>query len=346
MIQPHSSWAINDSTKMEDYYTCPRMFMFRHRLGWKSDKPENHLVFGEAMHKGIEHITLHGLTNESILTAYNDCFLPCYRRDFDESSDTLYSPKTPQAALQALLTYAMDDKAREFYYDWEPLDFDGVPSTEICGSVPVDADLRMSFRIDAILKQKETGRMCVQENKTSGAKGYFRSIWRDERSMSIQAGMYTHVLYCMYPKEIVEGVIIHAFFFEELKAGPRITIEIIPLALSFEWMQVWHWNLLQRLRELELWDDMLMNSKIQNAEILRCFPINTTSCSKYGGCSFKDYCFSWPNPLHRADEPPIGFKEHFWNPHDLESKHNLDLMEGNLKITVAQMVKESNNDAL
>ena len=45
-----------DSTKINTFLDCPRQYFFTYVLGWRSDRPNNHLVFGQAWHEAMEHL--------------------------------------------------------------------------------------------------------------------------------------------------------------------------------------------------------------------------------------------------------------------------------------------------
>jgi CRISPR/Cas system-associated exonuclease Cas4 (RecB family) len=53
-MQEHETWQVLDATKLQTYMRCPRKFFFNYVLGWKSEIPSNHLVFGSAWHMAME----------------------------------------------------------------------------------------------------------------------------------------------------------------------------------------------------------------------------------------------------------------------------------------------------
>jgi len=50
LIPYHYTWEIQDSSKVQDAMTCMRRYFYNYILGWQSDAPNNHLVFGSAWH--------------------------------------------------------------------------------------------------------------------------------------------------------------------------------------------------------------------------------------------------------------------------------------------------------
>ena len=88
MIQPHSSWNIIDSTKLNAFLECPRSYFYEYILGWRSEAPNLHLEFGKAWHLAMEHLILHGYDETSIKDAYLK-FHEHYRSHFPELLDAL-----------------------------------------------------------------------------------------------------------------------------------------------------------------------------------------------------------------------------------------------------------------
>jgi hypothetical protein len=65
---------------------------------------------------------------------------------------------------------------------------------------------------------------------------------------------------------------------------------------------------------------------------MTAFPRCTTSCATFGTCDFHPYCSAWPNPLERAEQPPIGFTEYHWNPRILEETAKVVTRDGKLEV--------------
>ena len=78
------------------------------------------------------------------------------------------------------------------------------------------------------------------------------------------------------------------------------------------------------LDELDREMDRLFRCKEEDT-VLMAFPMNPKSCSAYRGCQFHDFCLSWSNPLQRCYEPPLGFKEEFWDPSQMDTTVKKDL---------------------
>lgn len=317
-LSEQPTWAIRDSSKLDNYLECHRKYLFEHIFGWKSEKPAHDLYFGESWHKAREWQLIHGYGD--VVGAYK-AFIDYYRLKFPPDTDEIYRPKDPFAVGKALNKFADEREGdlleNELLY------------TEISGSVPVDRDGRvLYYRMDSILRCKEDDKIFSFDHKS--AKKFSRQ-WSEKFFLNIQTGTYTHCLYCMYPVEKVLGIEFCGTSFEYLKrgskqrpAGYHIGFQRVPAFKSPDQMNVWLWQVNNLLDELDRDMDRLMNCKEED-QILMAFPMNTTSCSNYWGCIFHDYCMSWSNPLQRCYEPPLGFIVEFWNPLEIKTTNKKDL---------------------
>ena len=304
----NDNWEIVDASKLSDFVKCPRKYFWRHTLGWESTAPNNHLIFGTSWHKAQEHILRNGYdaVDEALIV-----FLADYRETFSPDTDELFGNKTPSKADDALRGYV--DYYRGDLDEWEVL------HTEIAGSVLITEDHLMHFRMDSVLREREGERKYLSlDHKTGSRKG---RTWTDQFILSIAAGLYTHVLYCLYPPEEVKGMQYRGTFFYKSKPAE---FEDVPCWKGMSQMQQWLWgtvywyNLLKSNYEL-------LSEATKDDQVLMAFPQNPEYCTQYFGCPYHDFCTAWSNPLTRCEEPPMGFQIRFWNPMDEESTV---LMEG------------------
>lgn len=307
-IPYHPTWDIIDSSKLNDFITCPRQFFYRHLLGWSSTAPNNHLVFGVAWHVAMEHLLLDGYDKTD--EAY-DMFLRNYREELPEGSDCLFEPKTPARAKLALQEYA--DKYRSDLSEYDVL------YTEIAGTVPITPAIVFHFRMDTILRGVNGYKS--SEHKTKG--GSFAANWLTQWQNSTQIGTYHHVLYCLYPQDEVDGITLNGAGFLKTK----FDFQRFPFKWQKDRMQVWLNTVNYYVKELDVELACLMNSSPDD-DTLKAFPLRPTSCDKWFGCPYIDYCSSWPNPLRDCDEPPIGFEIKFWNPSEQPHTHEMKLEGG------------------
>ncbi len=307
------SWNDIDSSKIQGYIECPRMFFYEHVLGWRKTAPNNHLVFGSAVHEALEHLYLHGFSGASMRDAYMK-FLVYYRAEFSEHTDALFEPKTPDRFLQLLIEYV------QMYQN----DFDkySVLYTEVTGRAPLTDEINIIFKIDAILRERSNGHYKTLEHKTK--QGPFNNTWDAGWTLGIQAGTYTHALYCLYPPDQVDGVLINGLGMSKTKKY-TFAFNRVPVYKTPAQMQIWHSSIMYWINRLQS-DFAGLAETTESSNIMECFNLNPKSCTNWGRvCPYHDFCISWPNPIQRSHEPPIGFKIEFWEPlEEFNSTHHMD----------------------
>jgi hypothetical protein len=325
-IQEQPTWSIKDSSKLDDYQRCHRYYFFRHILGWNLDMPAHDLHFGESYHKAREYQLANSYAD--ILNAYQ-AFLDCYRREFGPETDALYNPKTPTAVLNALLKF-QSERSNDLIEN-EVVVLDGKKMLEISGTVPVDENRILHYRMDSIMRRVEDGMIFSWDHKTTSEKYIVGRQWADQFFLSIQNGTYTHCLYCMFPIETVLGIEFCGTGFAYLSrgsanrpAGYHATLRRVPAFKSPDQMNVWLWTVNQLLDDIDRDMDRLYHCT-DNDEVLMAFSMNGTSCTDYRGCQYHDYCCCWSNPLRSCEKPPLGFIQEFWNPAEKELKVKKDL---------------------
>jgi len=302
MLQPHPTWNIYDSTKVSEYKSCPRSYFFKYILGWRPERPSNHLVFGSVIHTALAYCYENGgFTNENIESAFDLAYAE-YREVFSSETDNLFKGKHPGVIIPALIEYS-----ERYKHD----DFD-VIHTEVAGGVLIDPEITLKFKIDLIGRSR-SGLYFAMEHKTGSR---LDASFSDKYSLSTQIGMYNHVLNMMYFKEN-EGVVVNGLIF---RSKDRDFIRI-PMRKTDDQMAVWQWdtqNWIKRIKE----DTSNIMAQDTSDTILTIFPMNSENCVKWGTCPFFDYCLAWPNPLRRYMEdggkPPQGFIQEWWDPSERE----------------------------
>jgi hypothetical protein len=305
VIQPHTTWDVIDPTKLTEYMRCPRKYFYHYILGWQSEYPNNHLVFGSAWHLSMEHLLRKGYTPDALYEA-SKLFVEHYRKHFDSSTDSLFEPKDPTNALKALAKYTFQFQSDSKVYEtlW----------TEIGGVVSISTDHVLYFKMDAILRDRSTKKILFIDHKTSQRKYY---DWGEHWIMSTQMLTYTHVLNCLYPKEEIEGGNIRCSFFYKAKDAEfdEALIQKSPNQMNSWVTRVNKWmDLLDKDKKYLLEEDN------PSKDVMRSFPMNDTSCFSFGQkCTYFDLCNAWSNPLQHCDDPPIGIKVERWDPRESET---------------------------
>ena len=319
----HETFQIYDSSKIKAFTECPRAYFYRYVLGWTSDRPNNHLVFGTAFHKGMEQLLLGGYTIGSIDNAYS-AFIGEYREIFPEETDVETFPKTPGMALRAFTMYTS-------VYAEDVKQFD-VKHTEVWGMVLVnDQGRKLCFRIDAIVERN--GYTIGLEHKTATKR---TGTWEAQWDLATQMFTYTHVLNSISDKS--DGVIINGVFFYKgkQKAGD-ITFGRIPIRTNGNMMIARLWRVNWYVDMIEYNFKQLSQCTDKDA-VMRAFPPRECYCTAwYRTCPYHTFCRIWPNALQHIDRVPAGMKCEFWDPRDYktEAREVMDLSTKQTKIGAA-----------
>jgi hypothetical protein len=318
-IPYQETWNVTDPSKIEVWNDCKRKFFFEHILGWRSDAPNIHLIFGEGMHHALEHMLIEGIANKrgyemDVIREAHEKFLDYFRQHFSKEEDSIYHPKTPDNMLQGLLRYASR-------YEQEDMDSLDILYTEVGGTVPISSEFVVSFRIDAVVWNKIKQAYHTLEHKSGSGINRF---WTDKWDLHHQPFTYTHVLYSTLDPNLVTGVKINGIHFMKSKCE---TIRI-PVWKTPDQMNAWLWEVRDIFSEMEFEFRRFSECKTTD-KVLQAFPKNPNNCTKYFGCAFHDFCCAWQNPLAKADNPPMGFAIDYWDPRTLHKSTEWDLTDAN-----------------
>lgn len=317
-IPSHPTWNHIDPSKLQDtFLRCKRKYFWNHLLGWQSDAPSNHLVFGESWHRAQAHILLNGYGPEQVEQAHFEHFLPYYRSIFPEETDDLFTPKTPDNAFKMLALYT-----GKYHRDLEDMKILHIESSV---SIPISPTRLIHGRIDSIYQRALDGLYAGDDHKTR--LGYIDQRWQNQWGSSFQMSTYTHALYCLYPIEKVKGMRINGIGFPKTKVfNPDLNRDLvrIPCDHSPQYMQNWLWLVNQIYDDIDFEMSRLAECK-ESDPILYAFPQNPTACQDFYGCQYLDFCFVWRNPIQVQDRLPVGFKHEFWDPLSRPAREKIDL---------------------
>lgn len=310
----HPAWEIQDSTKIQCYQSCPRMYFYEYVLGWRSSYPNNHLEFGKAVHNAMEHIILHGYRIAVIIEAM-EMFNKEYRAIFDVDTDAIFTPKTPARFFEMLAIYVKQWESDMTRYE--------VYKTEIGGTVPLSDRHIVAFKMDTIMFDKEKQKYCSLEHKTKGGN-YIGNNYMYDFMLGTQVGTYTHVLNTLFPRDQVSEIIINCMCFKKTKQ-PGYILERFPIPLSDAQMYTW-------LETTKTWLDLIEANYFQMLEeggsldCMKAFPMNARSCTNWSRvCTYHDMCTSWMNPIQHKESMPADMQIDFWNPLEEELTHKVKL---------------------
>lgn len=309
---------IVDGSKLNRFMECPRAFFYEYLLGWRSERPNNHLVFGTAWHESMEHLLLNGYDQASVLAAFRKFELSYRQTLSDPENDEMFWPKTPDRAFECLANYA-----RQYQGDLSRYE---VLYTEIAFTVQMDETRVLYGRMDSVLRRVVDNIICSLEHKTGSS--LYR--WAEQFHMCMQAGVYSHALMCLFGFEEVGPIIFNGSIFKKTKGtkgGTKFEFHREPVQKSKAQMQTWYLNTLYWMDQLER-EYQLLEASSPADDVLIAFPMNTTNCTKWFGCAYKDFCNSWKNPLVKCHAPPLGMIEEHWDPTAEDANFNMQLGVG------------------
>jgi hypothetical protein len=310
-----------DSTSLGYLKTCPRLYQLTMIEGWTPKDDSIHLRFGIEYHKALEEYDGFKLSGSTHDDALGECVRLLLHRVRDWDVDTSHRPgnyKNPRSVVQLVIDYLdhyKDDPATTVIRE------DGSPATELSFRFELDWGPAYAYQIlnaqtkELIGKADEPAQpylLCghldrvvtfndsifVMDHKTTTAavSPYFFDQWSPSNQMTLYTIAGQVVL-----NAPIKGVILDAagVLIEKPNDFKRGFTFRTPDQLS-EW-----------LVDLKYW--LTMAEGYAN---MSYWPMNDTSCDKFGGCKFRGVCSKDPAVRDRfleADfvkQPP----EERWNP--------------------------------
>ncbi len=318
MLKEHPTFWILDSTKIQQYQQCPRSYFFKFILGWSGELPNVHLQYGIALHLALEHLLLNGYEKETVAEAFE-----IFNASFQETYVSICGDEHPRKNV-ADLYYSLSQYAELYKNDLKHFN---VMHTEVAGSILIDVEKKLYFRLDTICagNYDNLHGFFSMEHKSGTT---WNAKWDSQWIQKTQVGTYLHVVNCLYPQDKVLGVAINGFFphsMPKLKANGELyanskDAEFRRLLIRKTPIQMEDWI----LTTLSWYDDIVKDTeavmKVQDEPVMNCFRKRPEECNNYFGCEYVDYCRAWTNPVLRGASPQTGFVEKFWDPRQLIEK--------------------------
>src|ERR1700728_2695455 len=281
-----------DSTSLGYIKTCPRLYELTMVQGWTPKDESIHLTFGIYYHKALEEYDGFKLSGSTHDDALAECVRLLLHRVRDWDVDTRHRPgnyKNPRSVVQLVIDYLYhykDDPARTVIRE------DGSPATELSFRFELDWGPAYAYQIlnaqtkELIGKANEPAQpylLCghldrvvtfndsifVMDHKTTTAavSPYFFDQWSPSNQMTLYTIAGQVVL-----NAPIKGVILDAagVLIEKPNDFKRGFTFRTPDQLS-EW-----------LVDLKYWLTMA-----EEYATMSYWPMNDTSCDKFGGCKFR-----------------------------------------------------------
>lgn len=314
-VPVHPTWDIQDSSKLKAFMECPRKYFYSYVIGWQNSRPSNHLIFGSAWHEAMAHLYDNGFEKDNIFDAFNSKFLPYYRKFFDPGEDDMFFPKTPARALLALVYYC--DVYKDDLVENEVIKHNGKKLIEIGGKISISDKYSVAFRQDTIL-QGPRGIFSLEHKTGSNSYG-----WDSQWYLNPATAIYSHVLYCLFPPNEIQGIRYNGMMFKKTKDDlkkddkePFRHFEVIrvPIHKSLDDMSAMVVNIIWWLDAISGEFDQLSTCS-ESDPIMACYPQNWTACNNWGRtCEYHDFCCYWRNPLRHLDRLPMDMEVKHWDP--------------------------------
>lgn len=279
-----------DSTSIKTAEECLRKYQYTMIEGWKSNSESVHLRFGGHYATAIEHFYKHkalGMSHdEALLEVLRELMIDSWDHDLDEGGNRIpgtgkpYEPPVDAPGSAKLKT--RENLVRTFIWYIEQFANDpaepiilsnGKPAVELSFRLEVDHGIIFSGHMDRLTEY--AGNIMGLDNKTTGTT--ITSRYFEQYSPDVQMSMYTFAGKAIYQIP-VKGMIIDAaqiaVGFSRFERGLTMRTD----------------GQLQEFYDTTI--DTILRAR--HATEMEIFPMNRTSCDKFGGCPFRRVCSKDP----------------------------------------------------
>lgn len=286
---------IIDNTSLAMFKECPKKYQLGILLGYRPKSSAPPLTFGKAYHDALEVFRREKARGMS----HDDSIAKALRKALDASyadpSFTLFTNRSRITLCRAIVWYADQYKNDVMKTLVLP---NGKPAVELSFRVELpfsfhgsDAPVYYCGHVDEVAEYSDK-LYAVEHKHTVGSM--YDSYW-DRYTFSSQISGYVMALKINFNLEVA-GALIDAtqVGVNFARFGRRIAHRVETH------QQEWIVDLSYWMSQLDL---CIRSDR---------FPHNTESCTKYGGCQFREVCFS--SPLVRQAILDSHFKIEKWNP--------------------------------
>lgn len=320
-----------DNTRISSFRVCPRMFYYRHVRHWAFSFPSKSLVFGSSWHEAMDVVWGLLAKDKDISTA--DLGMLAFKAfmqnwllndmpdldEMDEAYEKKLGAQHPMHAYEMILAYI--DIRRDFLTspDFELLEI------ELPFAVPLDPNQKELWyvgRLDKVFSHH--GKVNVGEHKTTSEykiDGPFRDSFIESFSPNSQVDGYLYAGKMKYGK-VFDGVWVDAALVHRTN---HESFKFIPVDRLDSQLEGWLWETHYQIQMIEANLSRLEDLNKKD-KYMAAFPKNTSSCSMYGGCVYRDTCKMLTNPQQQI-EPPDRFAESKWEPFQMLELHKIGFKE-------------------
>lgn len=273
-----------DSTSIKLAEECLRKYQYKMIEGWTPFDGSPHLRFGSVYATALEHFYKHraeGFSHEDALCeVVHEAMIATWDHDLDSEGNRIpdtgkvwtssHNLKTRENCIRTIVWYLenfRDDSAEVVILA------DGKPAVEHSFALPVDDDIIFTGHLDRLVNYADN--LMVMDQKTTGST--ISSRYFDQFKPDVQMSMYTFAGKIIYGLP-VKGVIIDA---AQIAVGFSRFERGITMRTDSE-LQEFYETTMHTIRNA------------QTATALGYFPMNRTSCDKFGGCEFRKVCSKSP----------------------------------------------------
>lgn len=307
-----------DSTSLGYLKTCPRLYELIMIEGWSPKDDSIHLRFGIEYHKALEEYDAYKLSGEVHEEALASTVRELLHRVRNWDVDTSHRPgnyKNCTSVVQLVIDYLdhyKDDPAHtviredgtpatelsfRFELDWGPKD--GIDYVDEDGTVVYFTSPQpylLCGHLDRVVNFNDSIFVMDHKTTTSTISSYFFEQWSPNNQMTLYTIAGQVIL-----NATIKGVILDAagVLIEKPNDFKRGFTFRTPDQLA-EW-----------LVDLKYWLTMA-----EGYATMEYWPMNDTSCDKFGGCKFRGICSKDPSVRDRfleADFVKLPEEER-WNP--------------------------------